>query len=423
MTTFKAQINKLRFNKEMKNLLLFSVGKFISIFGASIYSFAIGLYVLKVTGSALNFATTLILGTIPSILLNPIAGVVSDKVSKRLIVIGMDFLTGTLLVIIYILSSIYGLSLIMVYSTTLLVTMFTTFFNMALETSKPNIVSDNMLLTINSSSKIIDSASGILGPMIAGVVFAFIDIRLFIVINGVCYILSAILECFIDFNFNIKKTSKEDTKKYNKINLINDIKDGFLYLIKNSEIKKYFYILFYLNFFLGFSVSVPLPYIINETLKLSSKNFGIIQGSFPIGMIIGAVIVKFLEVKESYFNFLNKIIITLSLCMILIGLPLFFIDNYLNTTIYLIYYMIVMCLIGICISFIDIPISYIIQIIIPEEYRGRVLSLGLSIVKLMVPISLILSGILLNLVPSFIIPILGGTILFLINIVVLIKNR
>lgn len=35
--------------------------KTVSIFGSSIYSFALGLYVLQITGSALNFAITLIL--------------------------------------------------------------------------------------------------------------------------------------------------------------------------------------------------------------------------------------------------------------------------------------------------------------------------------------------------------------------------
>ena len=47
------------------------------------YSFALSLYVLQITGSALNFAITLILGTIPMIVMNPFAGVIADKVNKR----------------------------------------------------------------------------------------------------------------------------------------------------------------------------------------------------------------------------------------------------------------------------------------------------------------------------------------------------
>ena len=38
------------------NLILFVAGKFVSLFGTQIYSFAIGLYVLEKTNSGLSFA-------------------------------------------------------------------------------------------------------------------------------------------------------------------------------------------------------------------------------------------------------------------------------------------------------------------------------------------------------------------------------
>ena len=66
-----------------KKCFLYSIAKTVSLFGSSIYSFALGLYVLQITGSALNFAITLILGTIPMIVMNPFAGVIADKVDKR----------------------------------------------------------------------------------------------------------------------------------------------------------------------------------------------------------------------------------------------------------------------------------------------------------------------------------------------------
>ncbi|TKI75091.1 MFS transporter, partial [Bacillus wiedmannii] len=72
--------------------------------------FALGLYVLQITGSALNFAITLILGTIPMIVMNPFAGVIADKVDKKKLVVWMDLLSGCLLIAVYILSSYYGLN-------------------------------------------------------------------------------------------------------------------------------------------------------------------------------------------------------------------------------------------------------------------------------------------------------------------------
>ena len=53
----------------------------------------------------------------------------------------MDVLSGCLLITVYILSSYYGLNLFIIYTTTFLMTVFTTFFGIGLEAAKPNIVS------------------------------------------------------------------------------------------------------------------------------------------------------------------------------------------------------------------------------------------------------------------------------------------
>lgn len=46
------------------------------------------------------------------------------------------------------------------------------------------------------------------------------------------------------------------------------------------------------NFFISFSVSIPMPIVLNNILRIPEKYYGFIQGGIPIGMIIGAIIVK-----------------------------------------------------------------------------------------------------------------------------------
>ena len=83
MGSLRLHIENKNRNQELRNICLYSIAKTVSLFGSSIYSFALGLYVLQITGSALNFAITLILGTIPMIVMNPFAGVIADKVDKK----------------------------------------------------------------------------------------------------------------------------------------------------------------------------------------------------------------------------------------------------------------------------------------------------------------------------------------------------
>ncbi|PFJ54963.1 MFS transporter [Bacillus cereus] len=413
MESLRLHVENKKSNQELKNICLYSIAKTISLFGSSIYSFALGLYVLQITGSALNFAITLILGTIPMIVMNPFAGVVADKVDKKKLVVCMDLLSGCLLITVYILSSNYGLNLFIIYTTTFLMTVFTTFFGIGLEAAKPNIVSKERLMSINSISKIIDSVSLILGPMLGGIVFVVFDIKIFIIINGISFILSGISILFIHFKLFDFNINEECSKR--RINFIKDIKEGFSYLIEKESLKNTFRILISLNFFLGFAVTVPLPYIINTVLNLSSKQFGIIQGTFPVGMIIGAILVKKITDRFSYSYLLKKLSSMLAVFMIISGIPVLFKSFEVNDFVYVITYCVVMFFLGLIIALIDIPLIYFMQKEIPDKYRGRVLSIGLSLGKMMLPIAMALSGLLLNYIPAYTIPIVGGIVFLILN--------
>ena len=397
----------------MKNLGLFIIGKLISVFGSAIYTFAIGLYVLKQTGSGFSFALTLFVGLIPTIIFSPVAGYMSDRFDKKKIVVFMDFSNGMMFLILFMLTLKFELNQPMIYISTFMTTVFTTFFGIAFEAAKPNLVADEKLMSINSLSKVIDSTALILAPVLGGLIFAFTDIKTFIFINAVCFIFSAGIETMIDFNYNIKSTAEINDDG----GFVEDIKDGLTYIRKSSEIVKMINVLVILNFFISFSVTVPLPYIINNLLNLSSNQYGIIQGAFPVGMILGAVVVGKIIEKIDYMKLLIFSSITLSVAIALLGLPLVLADA--SSLAYMIYYISIMVIFGIAISFIDVPILWLMQKSIPDNLRGKVLSISMSIVKLIAPLGLVISGMIINSVPVYIMTFAGGSILMLSNLMIL----
>lgn len=397
----------------MKNLGLFIIGKLISVFGSAIYTFAIGLYVLKQTGSGFSFALTLFVGLIPTIIFSPVAGYMSDRFDKKKIVVSMDFANGMMFLILFLLTLKFELNQPMIYISTFMTTVFTTFFGIAFEAAKPNLVADEKLMSINSLSKVIDSTALILAPVLGGLIFAFTDIKTFILINAVCFIFSAGIETMIDFNYNIKSTAEINDDG----GFVEDIKDGLTYIRKSSEIVKMINVLVILNFFISFSVTVPLPYIINNLLNLSSNQYGIIQGAFPVGMILGAVVVGKIIEKIDYMKLLIFSSITLSVAIALLGLPLVLADA--SSLAYMIYYISIMVIFGIAISFIDVPILWLMQKSIPDNLRGKVLSISMSIVKLIAPLGLVISGMIINSVPVYIMTFAGGGILMLSNLMIL----
>ena len=109
--------------------------------------------------------------------------------------------------------------------------------------------------------------------------------------------------------------------------------------------------------------------------------------------------------------------ITLSVAIALLGLPLVLADA--SSLAYMIYYISIMVIFGIAISFIDVPILWLMQKSIPDNLRGKVLSISMSIVKLIAPLGLVISGMIINSVPVYIMTFAGGGILMLSNLMIL----
>lgn len=401
---------KLIKNKEDKNAILFHLGSLISIFGTAIYTFAISLYTLKITGSSISFSTTLILSILPIIILNPIVGVIADKFNKKKLVVTANLLNGVFLFIVYLISNWKGLSTGIIYLSTFVVTSINIIFDVSIDSAIPNIVSKEKIVNINAGNRIIDSISSVLGPVFGGIAFAIFNIESFILINSISFLVSAILDTLIDFKYNSNSELEEKSDEniaISKLNYFKEIAEGFKYLISKRYIIEILAIFIIFNFFISFSVTIPIPIILNNILKIPTKSFGLIQGAIPVGMIIGAFMVKNIIAKYKLNSIFSVTGIIISVNIILLSIPLF-INTISNINIYVIYYLVIMIFIGVCISLVDIPFSYTLQTNIEEEFRARSLSLTISIVKVVVPISYLISGVLLQSIEAYVVVLFGG---------------
>lgn len=399
---------------EFRNIVLFSAGKSVSMFASSIYSFAIGLYVLRLTGSALNYATTIMLHILPMIIISPVAGVLADKVSKRTLIVGMDIANGILFLGLFRISLSGGLNLPTIYLTTVLLSVFSSIFNIAFEAAKPNLVMPESRLRLNSISKLIDSTTSILGPALGGVMFAIIDIQLFILINCISFFLSALSELFIDYGYHPDMEKEEDPPFFRHMG------KGLRFMLDSKVIRNAFFMFVILNFLIGFSVNVPMPYVINEVLKLPPELFGLINSMFPIGLIVGTLTISRVLDRISYLGILTLSTCSLAVVASLVGLPVLIAYTTLG---YGIYFSALSVVMGILISYVDIPIITIMQDEIPANLRGIVFGLTMSLVKVVLPISLIMSGYLVELLPVVIIPALGSALAIICPLVQMFKKK
>jgi len=399
-------MNLKKRNAEMKNIFLFLWGKTVSMLGTSVYGFAISLYVLSITGSALNYAITIMINILPLIIISPIAGVFADRLPKKLFIIGMDLANGLLFLFLFYISRYESLSLVQIYVSSFFLSVFTSFYDISMEAAKPNITYPESRIKVNSLSKLIDSASAILGPILGGVMIALVDIRLFILMNGISFVMSALSEGFINYEFYLENNRREDDDK--KM-FVQHVKEGIHYIYASSLLKEAFLLFLILNFLLGFSMNVPLPYIVNEILLLPSKLYGIINAMISIGLIVGALTVEKLMRRISYMTILAYTMVAIAVLVSLLGLPVV-LQTYMNEQMHTIYFSIICLLIGMGISYVDIPIITIMQNEIPWHIRGVVFGVSMSTVKLVLPMALLLSGALVSYIPITVLPIIGAIV-------------
>ncbi len=398
---------KLSLSVSKRNMLLYGAGKLVSLFGAQIYSFAISLYVLKLTNSGMTFATSLVFSMLPRVLMGPIAGVAADRIDRKKIVLSMDILCGILMLSFYGIAVLDEIRLAYIYGFSFLLTTLNTFFDVAIDASKPNLVDREDIFRINSIGQGIMSVAAISGPFLGGLIYAIVDIKAFLLINGISFILSAISEAFIDFGYNANSNESESNGKNE--GFIKELKEGFSYFINDKIIFNIMSFSLLINFLMQLSITVPIPYFLNNVVMLSPLKYGIVKAFMPVGMLLGAISLSMLPQKEKLYKRLMLLMTIFIIFVFTMGIPMMSIS--MSADVIFIFYLIAMGGLGFTIAWIDIPLLSVMQRETPDEIRGRVFGLIGTAAIAIAPLGVILAGILLELVPMWLLPMVSGLLL------------
>ncbi|WP_461612245.1 MFS transporter [Clostridium sp. Marseille-QA1073] len=160
---------------EDKDFLLLMLGKLVSLIGSQMQSFALSLYVLKITGSATKFASVLAIALIPQLIFGPIAGVIADWFDRKKIIVLLDMLNGIMIGIFAIIYKINGgLSLLHIYVIVILMSIISTLFNPAINTVIPTLVKKEELVDANGINSFIMNLGNFIAPLLAGFLLGFL---------------------------------------------------------------------------------------------------------------------------------------------------------------------------------------------------------------------------------------------------------
>jgi MFS family permease len=166
------------------------VGQLISLFGDRVNQIALATFVFELTDSALLTALTFLVGTVPNLILSPIAGTFVDRWDHKQVLVVSDILRAALVLLVPV---AVLLNVWLAYPVIFLLTTVTIFFRPARQAILPRIVDEEDLLPANSAMWVGETIADVINYPIAGlfVVFLQASLPLAFWFDAVTYLASA----------------------------------------------------------------------------------------------------------------------------------------------------------------------------------------------------------------------------------------
>jgi MFS transporter, DHA3 family, macrolide efflux protein len=172
----------------LRNFLLIWVGQVISSVGSRLSSFALGIWVLRTTGSPTNFAMTFLAMTIPSLVVSIVAGALVDRWDLRRTMIVCDLLSAVTMLALAGLSVIGHLTIWHIYVAVGAASLFNTFRVPAFAASIPLLARRDQLPRVNGMAQTGIAVAEIIGPLLAGVLVSSISLLGILVLDALTFV-------------------------------------------------------------------------------------------------------------------------------------------------------------------------------------------------------------------------------------------
>ncbi|WP_411552917.1 MFS transporter [Paenibacillus lautus] len=265
-----------------KNALLYIVGIGISNLGNWIYLVAINLLVLHMTGSPAAVAGLFIIRPLATLLTNSWAGSIIDRANKRRLMMTTDVIRGALIALIPFMSSVWG-----IYGIMFLINVAGSFFGPTSMTYVTKLIPAEERKRFNAWSSFTTSGAVLLGPAISGLLIAYTDIRVSIVINAVSFLICALVIYFLpDVDGEEAAGSKREVMTMRML-----LRD-WAAVIDFGKAAKYFmlvYVLFQSATLLGFALDSQEATFIKQVLLLGDEDYGLLVSVAGAGYLAGSM--------------------------------------------------------------------------------------------------------------------------------------
>ena len=364
-------------NKTFIGYLIFWIGQLFSILGSSIIHFVIVWWITVITGNAVLLGVANFLGMLPLIVLSPIFGVFIDKWNRKIIIAIADFFQALItfwIIMLFFLGIEAVIPIILINS---LRGVCQAFHFPTVKAIIPIMVPKDKLSRMNAIDYLFNGMVHIAGPVIAAILLAFIPIIIILWIDIVTFAIAIIPLLIIKIPLII-----QDKVEKKQFSFLKDFKLGLDGLKQVPGLVILLVLISVINF-LGQPFGTLLPLFVFSNHFGDASDLAVVMVLMQIGMIIGAVIASS---KKDWKN--RVMVISSCISISVIG----YVISALSPTGNFI-------LIGIggmiragMVPLINTNFLTIVQLNVPPEKQGKVMSIVVSLAWAVIPLGSLVSG-------------------------------
>jgi len=264
----------------IRNYRLYFIGQAISWSGTWMQTIAQGILMLQLTGSGTALGSMMALQFMPSLLFGAMAGVITDRYSKRRLIFITQGLSGILALALGLLVAFHLIEVWMVYVLAFLHGCLIALDNPARHAFVTEMVGKDLIknaISLNSSQV---NFARIAGPALAGFIIATMGLVVCFMLNAVSY-LAVLLVLFLMKKDELFLTTPAPRKS-------GQIREGLRY-VKSSFPLMYTLIMVSIVGTLGFEFPVILPLFAKFTFHNETAGYAALTSAMGVGAIVGGL--------------------------------------------------------------------------------------------------------------------------------------
>ena len=392
---------------------IFWGGESISVFGDQFHFVALAWLVLELTGSGLALGTVLTAAAIPRVILMLVGGAIADRIEPKTLIFRSNALRA---LVVGIVAALIISGRVEIWQLVVMAVIFgavDAFFYPAVSTFLPLLVPSERLTAANGLFQATSQLIGLIGPAAAGVTVALIGTSLAFVLDAASFAIAAVAIALVHGGLRagtrrVAETGAVDADAGRaealdaeapasdaagmsaaepgpQASVWRAIREGARYTLRDPALRTLIILAAALNFAFTGPISIGLPWLAANRFEAGSAGFGIMISGFGGGALIGAVL------AGSIKPFRHRGAILLGISGLLgVGLALIGIAPGVVVVTGLMFVM------GLGVGFINVNVVTWVQQRTETAMLGRVMSLMMLGSQGLAPISLVITGVIID---------------------------